>query len=131
MAWACRLMPLAALFAERGSHLFLAYCLLLGTAIVPKRERTEIISAILAAAGEGVTAKTRLMYKTNLDTRALKKYLNFLTEKGFLRDDGDDDGHSSYHLTEEGRRFLERYRELDGMLSKPSEAPRARAQSPF
>jgi predicted transcriptional regulator len=126
------LTVLAALFAERGPHLILAYCLFLGTAIVPKRERTEIISAILAAAGDGVTAKTRLMYKTNLDTRAIKKYLGLLTEKGFLRDEGNDDGHSSYHLTEEGRRFLERSRELDGMLlSKPSEAPRARFQSLF
>jgi len=98
---------------------------------VSKRERTEIISAILTAAGEGVNAKTRLMYKTNLDTRALKKYLNFLTERGFLKDQTDSEGRTSYHLTEHGRRFLERYRELDGMLSTPAVAAGLPSRSPF
>ena len=115
-----------------GGHLFLASCLIfLASSVTSKRERSEIIYAILTAAGDGVNGKTRLMYKTNLDTRALKRYLAFLTEKGFLRLDGHDEGHSSYHLTETGRRFLERYRELDGMLSSAPVAPGARAQAPF
>jgi predicted transcriptional regulator len=124
-------MGLAWLAGESGGHLFLASCLFVLASFAPKRERTEIICAILAAAGDGITGKTRLMYKTNLDTRALKKYLTFLTDRGFLRNYGGEEGHSSYHLTESGRRFLERYRELDGMLSTAPEAPRAPALPPF
>lgn len=125
-------MRLAAVLGEPGGRQLVTACLLfLGTSLFSKRERSEIISAILTAVGEGVTAKTRLMFKTNLDTRALRKYLDFLTERGFLREDEGRGGRYSYSLTETGRRFLERYREVDGMLSNPSGAPRVPDQAPF
>lgn len=132
MALEHRLAGLDLLLVNPGGRQLITSCLLfLGTRLVSKRGRNEIISTILAAVGKGVTAKTRLMYRSNLDTRTFKKHMDFLTEKGFLRDDGDHEGHCSYHLTEMGRRFLERDRELEGMLSSTSTGSTALDQPQF
>jgi predicted transcriptional regulator len=84
------------------------------TARLLKREKVDIISAILSIVAEGETCKTHLMYKSNLDSRALKKYIILMVEKGFLSTKKDD--HESYHLTEKGRDFLQRYNGLEMLL---------------
>ena len=82
----------------------------------PKRGKVDIISTMLVIAGEGGIAKTHLMYRSNLDSRALKKHIALVTEKGFLSSERDGDNHETYHLTEKGRDFLQRYKGLEGLL---------------
>jgi predicted transcriptional regulator len=114
------LIRLAAVLAQPvGGYLIASSIMLLNSLQFSKRERIEIITEILKDVGGGVTAKTRLMYKSNLDTRALKKYLDFMTEMDLLRAERDHFGHSSYHLTEKGKRLLIRYSELEAMLARP------------
>jgi len=84
-----------------------------------KRGRGQIISTILTAAAEGESTKTRLMYRSNLDSRELKKYMTLLTESGLLLLEKHDNLHESYYLTDKGRDFLQRYNELEKFLSRP------------
>ena len=83
-----------------------------------KRGRGQIISSILAAAAEGESSKTRLMYKSALDSRELKKYMALLTDTGLLLRKSDGN-HESYYLTDKGRDFLQRYVELEKFLARP------------
>jgi predicted transcriptional regulator len=80
-----------------------------------RRERVEIIQAILNSLAEGTNTKTRLMYKSNLDSRALKKYLAFMSEKGLLTE--EKGSHVSYSLTEKGKDFLQRCKDMEGVIS--------------
>ena len=86
---------------------------------LPKRGRGKIISAILAAASEGESSKTRLMYKSNLDSRELKRYIALLTDSGLLFMRKDQGSRESYFLTDKGRDFLQRYNELEKFLTGP------------
>lgn len=88
----------------------------MGTALVGKRDRMQILAELIAAA-EGTTPKTRLMYRSNLDTRALKKYLQYLLERGFLTTAMTDGKRSGYRPTEKGRQFLEDYRRVELQLA--------------
>ena len=67
--------------------------------------------------GDGETAKTHLMYRSNLDYKELKKYMALMTEKGLLSSRMDDGHHDSYHLTEKGKGFLQLYKELEQFLA--------------
>ena len=84
-----------------------------------KRGRGQIISSILAAAAEGESSKTRLMYKSALDSRELKKYMALLTDTGLLLRRKSDGNRESYYLTDKGREFLQRYVELEKFLARP------------
>jgi predicted transcriptional regulator len=70
------------------------------------RDRLNIIAALLEAAGTGKN-KTRIMYAANLSFKLLEKYLGTTLDLGFIRPNG-----SVYQLTEEGRAFLDRYRQF-------------------
>ena len=85
---------------------------------LPKRGRGQIISTILAAASEGESSKTRLMYKSNLDSRELKRYIALLTNNGLLLLRRDTRNRESYYLTDKGRDFLQRYNELEKFLTR-------------
>ena len=84
-----------------------------------KRGRGQIISTILTAAADGETTKTRLMYKSNLDSRELKRYIALLTESKLLLLKKDDGNHESYYLTDKGKDFLQRYNDLEKFLARP------------
>ena len=86
---------------------------------LPKRGRGQIISTILTAASQGESSKTRLMYKSNLDSRELKRYIALLTANGLLSLRKDSGSHESYYLTDKGRDFLQRYNELEKFLTGP------------
>ena len=77
------------------------------------RSRTQIIAEILSLCREPQT-KTRVMYQTNLSTRMLKEYLASLLSNGLL-----EIHHSKikYATTQQGLKFLEKYRELAELLS--------------
>ena len=81
-----------------------------------RRVPTQIILTLLGSLEAGAVAKTHLMYRANLDSRALKRYLAFLTEKGLVAD-REFDGRTAYVLTEKGMDFLIRYRDLEGVFS--------------
>lgn len=87
---------------------------LLVNAQASKREKVDIISTILGIVAEGAISKTHLMYRSNLDSRSLKKYTVLMIEKELLSSVKDD--HESYRLTEKGRDFLQRYTDLEVLL---------------
>ena len=97
----------------------LAAVILLASTRPAKRESLGIISAILDITADGETAKTHLMYKSNLDHKQLKRYLSLMTESGLLMLKRDGNNHDSCHLTEKGREFLQRYQDLEKLLARP------------
>jgi predicted transcriptional regulator len=86
------------------------------TTLLLRRVPMQIILSILTNLEQGVDGKTHLMYRANLDSRALKRYLTFLNEKGFLLG-VEKEGHSTFVLTDKGRDFLNRYRDLEGVFA--------------
>ena len=74
------------------------------------RGRLEIMAEILLCCDQQ-KAKTKIMYKTNLNYAQLKKHLRSLTSKGLLATRTD-----KYFTTQKGRRFLEIFAQLNDML---------------
>lgn len=73
------------------------------------RNKMEIIARILVAAGKG-NNKTKIMYGAYLSSTQLREYLPFLESSRLIKEDKSGDG---YRVTEKGRRYLQKYRELD------------------
>ncbi len=74
-----------------------------------KRDSLEIVAEILSLCEQPQT-KTRVMYRTNLSWRMVKKYLSQLQSRGLLL----EVHHSStkYATTRKGLKFVEKWREL-------------------
>lgn len=72
-----------------------------------RRASLDVASDILHAALEG-ERKTRIMYRANLDTRAMRRYFALLIDRGLLQmvDDGDA---MVYRTTGKGRMFIDDY----------------------
>lgn len=81
-----------------------------------RRSRMEIIFEILKNVEDGIGAKTRLMYASNLDWRNFSRYISFLEEKGFVVCSGD-----SYKLTEKGKLLLQKMREVAELFSSQAD----------
>ena len=79
---------------------------------VKNRGRGEIIALILEVATHG-TNKTKIMYSAYLSSAQLKDYLSFLQTSGLIK---QEKGGESYKTSEKGRRYLQKYRELDEMI---------------
>jgi predicted transcriptional regulator len=77
------------------------------------RSRTELTSNILEAANGGAT-KTKIMYRAFLSYAQLKEYLAMLTQNGLIAHDVD---RAMYRTTSNGIKFIERSRQLDGLLT--------------
>ncbi len=71
-----------------------------------RRSKFDLVIAILEVVSGGAT-KTKIVYKANLNFNLATKYLDFLLKKGFVRTDG-----SRYEITEEGKTFLKKAKEL-------------------
>jgi predicted transcriptional regulator len=83
--------------------------------LFPKRESVDIISEILNIVADGVTAKTHLMQRSNLDSRAMKSYMAVMAKKGLLSSEKKG-SHESYRLTDKGKEFMQTYNTLQGYL---------------
>jgi predicted transcriptional regulator len=77
-----------------------------------KRSRFEILAEILKlAAGNGVNI-TRIVYRTNLNFKIARLYINYLIEKEMI-EKIEDNGKTKFRTTEKGKNFVEKY---NGML---------------
>ena len=76
------------------------------------RSRTEIVSMILEAAN-GVTTKTKIMYKSMLSYNQLKEYLSILIRNNLLE---YIEGTHQFKTTEKGLNFLKMHREMTELL---------------
>ena len=66
--------------------------------------------ASLLEAAKKAKGWTHLMYASELDSRGLKKYLNFLISKNFV--ELQSRSTTRYRITEKGLDFLETHRKL-------------------
>ncbi len=71
-----------------------------------RRTKFDIVIVILDVVSGGAT-KTKIVYGANLNFNLATKYLDFLLEKGLVRTDS-----SRYEITDEGKVFLEKAKEL-------------------
>ncbi|MEM2419744.1 MAG: winged helix-turn-helix domain-containing protein [Candidatus Bathyarchaeia archaeon] len=78
------------------------------------RSRLDIIANILEAS-VGKIKKTQLMYRCNLSFKQAELYLSFLLERKLLCQVDGDAG--AFRITEKGKRFLEAYKGLLGLIS--------------
>jgi predicted transcriptional regulator len=76
------------------------------------RDKISIIGAILKAAGSGAT-KTRIMTQANLSFSLLEKYLNVVTNAGFLQLID-----YKYVVTDRGTQFLKDYQRFSERYDK-------------
>jgi len=58
--------------------------------------------------------KTRIMYKANLDWRNFQRYFDFMLKDGFITKSNPDE---CYLLTEKGRDFLKRLKNVEEMVT--------------
>jgi len=72
-----------------------------------KRDQFEIVADILESVSRGYNSKSSLMKNANLSFTILKKYLDYLKEKGYIEEKG-----SSFVITEKGLELLERLRRM-------------------
>lgn len=84
---------------------------------VLKRGRLDIIADILFSINMGPLIKTRLMYRSNLDSKGVEKYLEFLLREGFISSSTSNE-RVVYQITEKGRGFLSHYRALSESLGE-------------
>ena len=71
-----------------------------------RRNNLDICADLLNVAKEGAR-KTQMVYKANLNFKIIKKYINRLSEYGFLESE-----RGQYFTTDKGNRFLVQYREF-------------------
>ncbi len=78
-----------------------------------KRNKLDIIYDMLRAVEEkgGKIKPTHLLYKSNLSHQRMKLYLDELIEKKFLAEQ-EDKKQKFYELTDDGRKFLQRFKQM-------------------
>lgn len=89
----------------------------LATTRTLRRGRVDIIATILGITADGGMTKTHLQYRSNLDSRAIKRHVADAIENGLLLTKKDDANHDSYHLTEKGEGYLRAYEDLQKFLT--------------
>ena len=77
------------------------------------RSRIEITGLILQAVGDGSRSKAQITYKAFLSYTQTKEYLENIIHSDLLMYDLTS---QSYKLTEKGKKFLQIYNEIDGMI---------------
>ena len=77
-----------------------------------KRTQVELLEEILAICRKP-TAKTRIMYRTNMSHSGVQKFIKQLQKLELLRFDGHA---AKYVTTEKGLEFIRRYAALRGLL---------------
>jgi predicted transcriptional regulator len=82
---------------------------------VKYRSRLDIVAHILEIANEGAR-KTEILYKAFLSYPQLRDYLDALTGSGMLM--YREEKATIFYTTEKGKRLLDMYKEIDGMIPK-------------
>jgi len=82
-----------------------------------RRDATKVIYEILSVAANGVS-KTQIIYKVNLSFRLAARYIEFLSDRGWLRQAIEMDGRPRFFLTGDGERILRNLYEVEKELSK-------------
>jgi predicted transcriptional regulator len=77
------------------------------------RTKVDIISQILETASSGVSTKSKIMNRANLNYEQLKEYLKTLYDMNLLSYNADS---HTFKTTEKGFRFLETYYKLDDVI---------------
>jgi predicted transcriptional regulator len=68
-----------------------------------RRSNIEVIADILRL---GQMGKTKIMYNANMSYSQLQKYLDFLTERGFMERVNSETSIATYRTTTDGRNLL-------------------------
>ena len=68
-----------------------------------RRSNIEVIADILRL---GQMGKTEIMYNANMSYSQLQKYLDFLTERGFMERVSSETSIATYRTTTDGRNLL-------------------------
>ncbi len=76
-----------------------------------RRTETEIIVAILEATEEPIN-KTAIVYKTNINFKLAKKYLDMLQANGLIEKNPEN----KYQITDKGKSYLRKAKELSQFL---------------
>ncbi len=92
-----------------------------------RRSNIEVMGDILRL---GEAGKTEIMYSANMSYRQLQRYLDFLTQRGFMRIIKVGNPITTYKVNENGLRLLKNIESLLEMLGlgdgfEPSESPRS------
>lgn len=80
------------------------------------RNEITVIADLLSAASEGAIGKTRLMYKCNLSSEQIARYLPRLLELNYLVETND-----GYQTTGAGNKLLEQIKDVVAQLNKSAE----------
>ena len=75
-----------------------------------RRSAINVLVDMLVVALKGAK-KTDIVYKTNLNFKVAKKYLDFLLAKGLITAESLQGRRKVYRTTEKGKLFIKRYRE--------------------
>lgn len=78
------------------------------------RHKLEIFYSMLKAVKEP-RLKTYVMYSANLSYCSLDSYLEFLINRGLI-ERFNENPRTKYMITNQGKRFLELYREIENIL---------------
>jgi len=81
-----------------------------------KRSRYGIILAILQVTVNGATI-TKIVYGANINFKMAQKYLEYLTENGFI-EIYEKDSKKCYRKTEKGLKFQKKLEELEEFDNK-------------
>jgi len=78
-----------------------------------KRTKIDIVYDMLRAIEDkgGRIIPTHLLYKSNLSHQRMKLYLEELKQKNLIRD-AREKGKLVYELTDEGRKFVQNYKQM-------------------
>ncbi len=76
-----------------------------------RRTETEIIVAILEATEEPIN-KTAIVYKTNINFKLAKKYLDMLQANCLIEKNPEN----KYQITDKGKSYLQKAKELSLFL---------------
>ena len=78
-----------------------------------KRTKLDIVYDMLRAIEEkgGKIKPTHLLYKSNLSHQRMKQYLDELKQRNLVQE-GRSKGKTVYELTDEGRKFVQSYKQM-------------------
>lgn len=77
------------------------------------RSRLGIVFVILSLCQGEPMKKTHILYKANMSSEQLQRYLTFLVDKGFLV---EEKGERRYRITSKGDLFIKEFQDLQKIL---------------